>query len=94
LSKSKLLSGTQAQEVRELIIASRDVEGVGAQGLATQINQAFGDDAVYPFNKSYATKVARTETAISFKSSRAIESAKQSEVVANKVWLDNARRWN
>lgn len=86
LSKSKLVSGTQAKKIRELIIASRDVEGVGTQGLATQINQAFGDDAVYPFNKSYATKIARTET-ISALNQATIESAKQSEVVANKVWL-------
>ena len=86
LSKSKLLIGTQAQEVRNLIIASRDIEGVGVDGLATQINQSFGDDAVYPFNKSYATKVARTETASALNHA-VLESSKQSEVVTNKVWL-------
>ena len=86
LSKSKFLIGTQAQVVRDLIVASRDIEGVGVDGLATQINQSFGDDAVYPFNKSYATKVARTETASALNHA-VLESSKQSEVVTNKVWL-------
>ena len=86
LSKSKYLVGTQAKEVRALIIASRDVEGVGVDALATQINQSFGDDAVYPFNKNYATKVARTET-ISALNHATLESAKQSEVITNKIWL-------
>ena len=86
LSKSKYLIGTQAKEVRDLIIASRDVEGVGVDALATQINQSFGDDAVYPFDKKYATKVARTET-ISALNHATLESAKQSEVITNKIWL-------
>lgn len=86
LSKSKFLIGTQAQVVRDLIIASRDVEGVGVEGLATQINQSFGDDAVYPFDKKYATKIARTETASALNHA-VLESSKQSDVITNKVWL-------
>jgi len=86
LSKSKYLVGTQAKEVRALIIASRDVEGVGVEGLATRINQSFGDDAVYPFDKKYATKVARTET-ISALNHATLESAKQSQIISNKIWL-------
>ncbi len=57
LSKSKYVVGTQAQEIRNLIVASRDIDNL--TDLSTQINQAFGDDAVTHLIKIMQNKIAK-----------------------------------